>query len=107
MNALSAVLADVGDYAVAFFESFSRCYFRDALKNMRYNRAVFLGDLVCRAYVALWNNENVYGCLRVDVAEGKDAFILINLCGGDISRYDLTKNTIHIVTDPFMCFASI
>ena len=54
----------------------------------------------------LGDNENVNGSHGIDILKGKNVFVLVNLCGGDLSRNYFTKNAIHN-KNPFSFFISI
>lgn len=69
MNALTAVLADVGDDSVAVFESFGFGNLRYAFEDVSYNAAGLPGDFVSGADVSFGDDENVNGRFGVDVTE--------------------------------------
>ena len=79
LYALTAVLADVCDDAVSVFEPARRRNLRYCLKN-RCDRSG-----ICRIYhvgrldMLTRNDKHVYGCLRIDVRERINFFILIDL----------------------------
>ena len=77
MNALTAVLATVGNNAIAVVKPESCGDFGDFCKNVRDNRGVALVNVVCAADVLLWNNQNMYGSLRLKVVKREDKLVLI------------------------------
>ena len=93
-DALTAVLADIGDDAVAVFQF---CGLGD-LRNGREHGGNAGGgvrrDLVGRGNVGLGNDENVDGRLRRDVVKSIDVFVLIDFLGGDDPCNDLAKQAI-------------
>ena len=77
LNALAAVLSAVVYYSVAVFKSQSFCYFGNLLKNMSYNRAVALVNFIRTADMLFWNNEHMYGSLRLEVVKREDLVVFI------------------------------
>ena len=98
LYSLTSIVSAVGDDAVAVFKTAELCDLRDVLENMRYDRAVFLRDLIHASDMLLGDHKNVNGSLRVDILKRKDLFILINLCRGDLTRNYFTKKAINTIT---------
>ena len=91
LDRLTAILTNICDNSVAVFKSACLCNRRDSFKNCAYPRRVFGGDSVGGFDVTFGNDKHVNGSLGSDVLEGIDLFVLIYLCGGDLSRDYFTE----------------
>ena len=63
----------------------------DGLKALGHHSGVFRGDLAAGGHMLLGDHQEVGGCLRVDVIEGVDGFVLINLLRGDVPCDELAE----------------
>jgi len=63
--------------------------------------ACILRDVLDGVHMHFRNNENVDGCLRIQVLEGKDLVVFVNLGGGNEACGNFTKNTIFHNVKPF------
>ena len=93
-HGLTRVGAAVADHPVATRQPLRRRDSGDDLKNVGDDGAVFLRDAVAAGDVDLGDHQNVGRCLGVDVPEGEDRIILVDLGGGDIPRNDFAEQTI-------------
>ena len=91
LDRLTTVLADICNDSVSVFKSASRGNLGHCLKDRLNAARVICGDSVGRFNVAFWNDENVNGSLRSNILEGIYFFILVYLCGGDLSRDYFTE----------------
>lgn len=88
---LAGIGAAVGDEAVAVCQA---CFFRDmgnGLKDMGDHGAVLGGHTVEGGDVSLGDHEDVNGGLGIDVAEGQNGVILVDLGGGNVAGDDFTE----------------
>ena len=105
LDALAAVLADVGDDAVAVFEPCGRGNLGDGRKDSG-NKVCGLGrHLISRRNMRLGNDEDVDGRLGRDVVERVNAFVLVYFLGGDHPCDDLTKQAIVHDSSPLCACA--
>ena len=104
LNALTAVLADVGDDAVAIFKSCDLGDLGDGGEDGGNKVGGLVRHLVSGCDVRFGNDENVDGRLGRDVVEGVDGLVLIDFFGGDHTLDDLTKQAIvHDISPLFAC----
>ena len=94
LYALATVLAAVGDHAVAICKVFRSGNLGDRFKNAGNISAVFGIYTVGRGNVKLRHHQDMNRCHWVDVAEGVDHLVLVNLGGGNVACNNFTKNTI-------------
>jgi hypothetical protein len=95
-QALAGVLAAVRDYAVAVSKP---CLFGDdvyCLEDLCHVHAVFGANCVGRRNVCARDNEDMHGCLGIDIRKGKAVFVLVYHRGGNFSRNYFTENAVHI-----------
>lgn len=105
LDALAAVLADIGDHAVAITKPRDLGDLGDGRKDGG-NKVCGLGrHLVSGRDVRLGNDENVDRRLRRDVVERVNAFVLVHLLGGDHPCDDLTKQAIVHDSSPLCACA--
>lgn len=100
MHTLTPVLADVRYDAVAVRQPRRLRDLRNFLEDISNDRAVFMVHLVDRADVLLRDNKNMNRSLRIDIAERKNALILVYLLRRDLSVGYLQKR--HMI---FLLFA--
>ena len=93
MHTLTPVLADVRYDAVAVRQPRRLRDFRDLFEDISNDRAVFMVHLVDRADVLLRDNKNMNRSLRIDIAERKNALILVYLLRRDLSVGYFTEKT--------------
>ena len=98
---LAAILAAVIHNAVAFFQSQLLGKLGRSSKDVSKQRTVFLCQLVGRGDVFLWNDQNVYRCLRIQIIKGQNLVILIGLFRRDFPGSDFAKNTIRHTHSPY------
>ena len=91
LDRLTAILTNICDNSVAVFKSACLCNSGDRLEDRADPRGVFRCNCIGRLNVAFGNDKHVNGCLRVDILEGINLFILVDLCGGDLSRNYFTE----------------
>ncbi len=99
-DTLASVLTDVGDDAITSGEACGRRDVRDGLHDARDTRAVFARYLVERRDVRLGYDQDVYGCLRIDVRECIDGVIFIDFATRDFSRDDFTEQAVFHYIPP-------
>ena len=105
LDALAAVLADIGDDAVAVLKSCGRGDLGDGRKDGGNKVGGLVRHLVSGRDVRLGNDENVDGRLGRDVVEGVDVFVLVHLFRGDHPCDDLTKQAIVHDSSPLCASA--
>ena len=81
-HGLTRVGAAVADHPVATRQPLRRRDLGDDLKNVGDHGAVFFRDAVAAGDVGLGDHQNVGRRLGVDVPEGEDLVILVDLGGG-------------------------
>ena len=101
---LTGVGAAVVDHAVAVGKSFRRRDFGDGFKNGRYIPHVFCGNGVGGVHMLLRQDQHVDRRLGIDVPEGIDLVVLIDLSTGDLAGDDFTKQTIVHDNRSFILF---
>ena len=101
MYGLASVGAAVGNYAVAVTNACARSDERNIFENISDFTARFFGDVLDGVHVHFGDDENVNGCLGIQVLESKDLIIFINFCGRDETCGNFTKNTIFHNDKPF------
>ena len=79
LHGLAAVLAAVVHHAIAVFKALGRCYLCNGLEAFSDQCGVRGIDLVRAADVLPGEHEDVHGSLRINVAEGINILIIINL----------------------------
>ena len=79
LDALTAVLADVGNNAVSVRKAFESGNLGNYLKDFRGKMGGVLRQLVRGRDVLLGNDQNMRGRLGGDIAEGVNIFVLIDL----------------------------
>ena len=94
LHRLTSVLAAIGDDTVTVGKPLGSRDFRNRFKNCGNVGTVLCIDSVSGRDMLLRDDQNVYGCHWVDIAECINLFILVYFSGGDLSRYNFTKNTI-------------
>ena len=90
-HGLAGVGAAVADHTVAVYKALFFCDHGDHLKNMGNHTAVFGRNAGNRRNVGLGDHQNVGGSLGVNVPEGQNQFVLIDLGRGDLTSDDLTN----------------
>ena len=93
LNGLTGVGAAVADHAITILQAFSLGDLGDHLKDVSNNSAVFSGDAVAIFNVGLGNHQHMGGSLGIDVPEGVDGFVLIDLGGRDLTGDNLAEQT--------------
>ena len=88
---LTGIGAAVAHHPVAVCQTFGLGNLGNHLKNVSHYRAVVSGNAVAAGNVGFGNHQNVGRRLGVDVPEGEDGFVLIDLGGGDIPGDDFTE----------------
>ena len=91
LDGLTAVLADVGDDAVALVKTFGRGNLGNGGKDGGDERRGLGRDGVGRGDVRFGNDENGGGGLRRDVTEGVDGLVLVHLGGRNIARKNFAE----------------
>jgi len=95
-DGLSGAGADVEDGAVSVLDlalaGDLRCGQMTAADDFGIGR---LGFFQSRK-MSLWNDENVGGCLRVDVFEGEDVVVFVNFLGRNFAADDAAEETVGI-----------
>ena len=99
---LPRLLPDVGDDAVAV-QSQLPGHLGNDLKDVGHRPAVFRRHLGSGGDVGLGDDQEVGGRLGIDVIEGEALLVLIHLVGRDLSRDDLTEQTIGHWGTSFVC----
>ena len=87
-HSLPGIRTAVGHYPVAPRQMLCRGDLRNDLKDMRHHLAVFGGYAVAAGDVDLGDHQNVGGGLRMNVPEGEDGFVLVDLGGRDLTGND-------------------
>jgi len=90
-HCLAGIGAAVGDQTVAIGESRLLGDLGDGLKDMGDHGAVLWGHAVEGGDVGLRDYEDVNGGLGIDVAEGQNGVVLVDLGGGNIACDDFTE----------------
>ena len=90
-NRLAGIGAAVGDQTVAIGESRLLGDLGDGLKDMGEHGTVLGGYAVQGGNVDLGDHKDVHGGLGIDVAEGQNGVVLVDLGGGDIACDDFTE----------------
>ena len=93
-NRLAGIGTAVGNHTVTVFNACNLCNTGNVFENISDDTAVFFCDFIYGSDVRFGNHENVNGRLRIDISEGENFFVLINLGGGNGSCDDFTKKTI-------------
>jgi hypothetical protein len=91
LDRLASVLADIGDNSVAVFKSAHLGDLGNCLEYSFYATGGFIRDSVGRFNMTFGNDQNVYGSLGIDILEGVDLVVFIDLLGGDLSRDYFTE----------------
>ena len=94
----AALASAVADHPVAARQTFRLGNFRDDLKNMGHHCAVFGGHAIAVRNVRLGYHQHMGGGLWVDIPEGENGFVLVDLGGGDFPGDDFTKQTIRHIS---------
>ena len=68
-------------------------------QKMAEQRFVLLSGFVERFQVFPWNDEHMNGSLRIDVAKGYAALVLVDGVGRNLTREDATEKTAHTKRD--------
>ena len=68
--------------------------FRNDLENVGNDCAVFGGYAIAVGNVRFGHHQHMGGRLGIDVPEGEDGFVLVDLGGGDLPGNDFTEQTI-------------
>ena len=89
-DGLAGLLAAVGDHTEVSDPQVMG-HLGDDLKDMGRHRGVFPVDLPAGADVGLGDDQEVDGSLGVDVVEGIDLFVLIDLVGRDLARRNVAE----------------
>ena len=89
-NALSRLLPAVGHHA-EIGDALLLGDFTDDLEAVGHHSGVFGGNRPAGLDVSLGNHQEVRGSLGVNVVEGIDLVILIDLLGGNLSPRDLAE----------------
>ena len=100
LDRLTAILTNICDNSVAIFKPASLGNFGNCLEYCLNTARVFGGYSVGGFDVTFGNDKHVNGSLGSDVLEGIDLFVLIYLCGGDLSRDYFTEQARHFYS-PF------
>ena len=95
LNRLASVVTAICDNAVTPAEIFALGDLGNSFKDLCNERAVFRIDFICRCNMYLGHYKNMYGCLRVDIAESINIFVLVDLRRGDLTLDYLAKNAVH------------
>ena len=104
-DCLAGVGAAVGNEAVAALQTLCRCNLGDLCEDMSYVRHVICVYSVEGGNVGLGDNENMCGCLRLNVTECENKLVLIHLRRWNIARYYFTENT-HYFFPSFLKFCA-
>ena len=92
---LASIGTAVCDHTVTAAESLAFGDLGDRLKDLSNVYGVFLVYLISGCNMNLGHDENMYGSLRIYIAESVHVFVFINLGGGDVTSDDLTEQAIH------------
>ncbi len=104
LDALTAVLTDIGDDSVSTGQAARRRYLGYSLKHCRHGSGIGGVDLVRGLNVLTRNYKNVYRSLRAYIFEGVYFFVLIHLGRRDLSRDYFAKKTRHFVSSQTKIF---
>ena len=88
---LAGIGAAVGDQTVAVCQTGFFGDLRNGLKDMGDHGAVLGGYAVKGGNVDLGDHKDVHGGLGIDVAEGQNGVVLVDLGGGNIACDDFTE----------------
>ena len=90
MDALTGLLADVGDDAVALQPQLLG-YLGDDSEDVSHHGGVVLGHLGNGGDVGLGDDQEVGGSLGIDVIKGEADLVLIDFIGRDLAFGDFTE----------------
>ena len=76
---LASVRTAVGDNTISAGEFFALGNLGDGFKDLGNERAVLRSYLINRRNMLLRHDKDMYGRLRIDIAEGVDVFVFIDL----------------------------
>ena len=91
LDRLTSIGTAVGDNAVSAAKIFSLGDLGDSFKDLSNECAVFSSNFIDGRNMLLRHDENMYGCLRIYIAESIDVFVLIDLRRRDISLDDFAE----------------
>ncbi len=91
---LAAVVAGIDDEAVAFGEVLLAGDLGGGGEQMSDQSGVFGGSVCERGEVLPGDDEDVDGCLRVDVGEGEQLLVLVEASDGDCAGGDLAEEAV-------------
>lgn len=94
-HTLTAVLTDVGDDAVAVGQPLRCGNLRNGGKDSGDSCAVVGRDLVSRGDVRFGNDQHMHRRLRVDIAEGVNKLVLVDLARGNLTGDNFAEQTVH------------
>ena len=95
LHGLARVAAAVADHPVAACQTLGLGDSRNDLKDVGHHRTVFGADTVTVGDVDLGHHQNVGRRLGVDIPEGEDGVVLVDLGRGNFPRDDFTEQTIR------------
>ena len=101
-HGLARLLPDVGHHPVALQAQFLG-HLGDDGEDVGHHGGILRGDLRHRCNVGLGNHQEMGGRLGVDVVEGIDRLILIDLVGRNLPGGNLTKQAIRHGKPSFVC----
>lgn len=104
---LTAVGTGIYDDSIAMVEPLGPGEFCGGGHQIAQQRSIFRRCVGQRCDVNLGNNQQMSGCLGVDVGEGEDAIILEDAPRRDGSGYDSAEETIGTVWDGLLGHAAI
>ena len=100
LDRLTAVFPAVVDDPIAVRQPFLRGDFFRHEENVRDDRRIFLRQRVGGSDVLFRDQKHMRRSLRIEIAEGENLVVLVDLIAGDLPGRDLAENTIHVSPHP-------